>query len=87
MLNFAVVESLFSDFLIASKGDLSDSEREEVQSFLDVGEYGLALETAVDIYVEEKRIPLADVVSLFEMLATAMSMKSDLVLARLIKLP
>lgn len=86
MQNFAIVESLFSDFLIASKGDLSDSEREEVQSFLDVGEYGLALETAVDIYVEEKRIPLTVIVLLFERLAISMSMKPDLVLARLRKL-
>jgi hypothetical protein len=36
--------------------ELSEAERAEVQSFLDVGEYGLALETAADTYVEESKL-------------------------------
>lgn len=36
----------------------TDSEKSEVQDFIDAGEYGLALETLVDIVIEEnKRIP------------------------------
>ena len=36
----------------------TDSEKGEVQDFIDAGEYGLALETLVDIVVEEdKQIP------------------------------
>lgn len=50
------------EFLIQLLGELqkifSASERNEVQEFIDVGEYGLALETLVDIVTEEnKRIP------------------------------
>lgn len=85
MSNFAIVESLFSDLLNASKGDLSDAECAEVRSFLDVGEYGLALETVVDIYAEEGKTPSAYAVSLIERLAIAMSMKLDAVLERLRK--
>ena len=36
----------------------TDSEKSEVQDFIDAGEYGLALETLVDIVIEEnKQIP------------------------------
>lgn len=36
----------------------TNSERNEVQDFIDAGEYGLALETLVDIVIEEnKQIP------------------------------
>ena len=83
MSDFALIETMFANLLNASKGMLTESEMGEVQSFIDVGEYGLALETAADIYAEEGKIPSTDVVSLIERLAIAMSMKPDLVLERL----
>ena len=85
MSDFALVETLFTNLLNASKGELTDAELGEVQSFIDVGEYGLALETAADIYAEEGKIPSADVVSLIERLAIAMSMAPESVLERLQK--
>ena len=33
----------------------TDSEKSEVQDFIDAGEYGLALETLVDIVTEENK--------------------------------
>jgi dihydroxyacetone kinase DhaKLM complex PTS-EIIA-like component DhaM len=83
MSDFTLIETMFTNLLNASKGELTEAEMDEVQSFIDVGEYGLALETAADIYAEEEKIPSADVVSLIERLAIAMSMKPDLVLERL----
>lgn len=74
-LNVDVIESLFSELAIAAGSELSESERAEIQSFIDVGEYGVALETAVDIYAEEKKTPSAEVVTLIEKLALAMSME------------
>lgn len=74
MSNFDEIESLLSQLLTASASELSDNERAEVQRFIDVGEYGLALETAADIYSEEKKIPTAQVTSLIERLAVAMSL-------------
>ncbi len=53
---------------------LSDTERAEVQRFIDVGEYGLALETAVAIYCEEKKTPTAEVVDLIKRSAEIMAM-------------
>ena len=83
MSDFAVIETMFTNLLNASKGELTEAEMGEVQSFIDVGEYGLALETAADIYAEEGKIPSTDVVSLIERLAIAMSIRPDSVLERL----
>ena len=83
MSNFDLIESLLSNLLIASAGELSDTEREEVQAFIDVGEYGLALETTADIYAEEKKNPTAEVQILIKRLAIAMAMEPESVLKRL----
>lgn len=74
MPNFDEIESLLSQLLMAAAPMLSDTERTEVQRFIDVGEYGLALETAAAIYVQEKKIATAEVVDLIERLAAAMSL-------------
>ena len=76
MSNFEEIELLFSNLLAATSPVLSDSERAEVQKFIDVGEYGLALETAADIYAEEKKIASADAVALVGRLAEAMSIEA-----------
>jgi hypothetical protein len=73
MSNYDEIESLLSRLLMAAAPVLSDAERAEVQRFIDVGEYGLALETAAAIYSEEKKIATAEVVDLIERLALAMS--------------
>ena len=44
MSDFAIVESLFSRLLPALNGVFSVSEIAEVSEFVDVGEYGLALD-------------------------------------------
>lgn len=85
MSNFEEIELLFSDLLAAASLVLSHSERAEVQKFIDVGEYGLALETAVDIYAEEKKMASAGVVALIEHLAEAMSIEPAPLLQRLPK--
>ena len=74
MSNFDEIESLLSRLLMIAASVLSDAERAEVQRFIDVGEYGLALETAAAIYAEAKKIATAEVVDLIERLAAAMSM-------------
>ena len=84
MSNFDEIELLLSN-LLTSASELMDSERAEIQKFIDVGEYGLALETAVDIYAEEKKIASAEVVALVERLAEAMSIDSASLLQRLPK--
>lgn len=83
MSNFAEVEEMFSILLAACQTKLSESERGEVQSFIDVGEYGLALETIVDIFTEEGKLASEAVASLIRRLEQVMSMEADTLLQRL----
>jgi hypothetical protein len=83
MADFDEIEALFAKLLAVADRVLSQSEQTEVRKFIDVGEYGLALETAVDIFVEEGKKPSADVVSLIEQLAKAMSMEPGVLTKRL----
>lgn len=85
MTNFKMIELLFAELLSASQGVLSAPECEEVQEFIDVGEYGIALQTAAAIYVEEAKVPTADAVLLMERLAISMSRDPAPMLARLPK--
>lgn len=74
MSDFAIVESLFSRLLSALNGVFSVSEIAEVSEFVDVGEYGLALDTAVDIFVEEGKVAEDELIVLVQSLATAMEL-------------
>jgi hypothetical protein len=51
---------------------LSWSEAQEVRDFVDVGEYGLALETLVDIVTEEEKSISAEALRLIIELADSM---------------
>lgn len=57
MFDFKFFVEQFEDFLAQSTSPLSARERLDIQEYLDVGEYDLALSTAVAIYVEEKKRP------------------------------
>lgn len=85
MSDFDEIEALFAKLLAAAGHVLSKSELAEIRSFIDVGEYGLALETAVDIFVEEGKAAPPNVVSFIEQLAAAMSMEAKLLIERLLK--
>ncbi len=52
---YDLIESIFANLNTFLKDDFSVSETLEMQSFIDVGEYGLAAETVVDIILEEKK--------------------------------
>ena len=52
---FEEIERLFSQLLAALQPIFSEAEQQEVRHFIDVGEYGLALETLVGIFAEEKK--------------------------------
>lgn len=56
--NYDSIERAFTDLLDSVSTDFSDEELKEIRDFLDVTEYGLALQTFVDIVVDEqKHIP------------------------------
>ena len=63
MSNYDEIESLLARLLNAAAPAMSDAEQAEVQRFVEVGEYGLALETAVAIYSEEHKRATTEVVT------------------------
>lgn len=74
MSDFAMIESLFSRLLLALNGVFSVSEIAEVSHFVDHGEYGLALNTVIGIFVEELKVVQDDVIDLVQSLANAMEL-------------
>jgi len=83
MSDFRVIESLFSELLSSAGEVLSEEERAEIKNFIEVGEYGLALETTVDIYAEENKLATAAVKELIGRLAKSMSLDAAPMLRRL----
>jgi hypothetical protein len=78
---FADVERrLFAIIDILGTG-LSDAERNQVIEFIDVGEYGLALETIGEIFVESERtLPskaYAEIMTLVSMMGLTSSLFAE----------
>jgi hypothetical protein len=85
MTNFEEIEVLFKRLIFDNTPGFSEEFREEVWKFVNVGEYGLALETAVGIYAEENIIPTNQAVKLMQCLSDLMSMNVELLMERLPK--
>ena len=76
--NYDAIERFFADLLDSVSTELSEGELREIREFLDATEYGLALQTFIDIVVEEhKRIPQRAVV-ICEELARLMNVSEEI---------
>lgn len=84
MLNFDKVEELFLNLIDEANKTLTESEVAEIQEYIDVGEYGLALSTAVAIYVEEQKIASDRTLDLVARLSLEMSDDPKRMLDRLV---
>lgn len=80
---FDAIEALFSELIVTVKSDFTSSECCEVQDYIDVGEYGLALSTCVAIYAEEGKMAGERVRFLLTCLAEKMSKDPKAILAKL----
>lgn len=78
MYNYELIEKLLDRLLILLKNTINDTECNEVQEFIDVGEYGLALETLIAILIEESKVVSVEVLGLLKESAIAMSIEVDL---------
>jgi hypothetical protein len=83
MTDFAEIESLFSNLLIEANEILSTAECAEIQEYIDVGEYGLALRTTIAIYVEERKIATSAIRDLIKKLAKLMDINPEALINRL----
>lgn len=71
--NYNEIENLLLDLLNLVARIFSKNEIQEVQDFIDVGEYGLALETFVDIICEEQKQTSKNTLDLIYKLARIMA--------------
>ncbi|QNM98710.1 hypothetical protein [Chitinimonas koreensis] len=83
MPDFAIIESSSTALMRATLSTLSESERGGIQDYIDVGEYGLALKTAVAIYTEEEKEAPLEVVNMVVNLARLISIDPEPFLKRL----
>ena len=70
--NYQNLENLLIRLLALLSEIFSNTEVKEVQEFIDVGEYGLALETLVDIVDEESKKITPEILNLVQQLAEVM---------------
>jgi hypothetical protein len=83
MSGFDEIETGLSRLMAASDPAFTTSERAEIQHFIDVGEYGIALETAVGIFAEEHKVATAEIRRLIGKLAELMELDATDLLSRL----
>ena len=67
-------ERLLNQLLAGVADQMSSAESTEVRDFIEVGEFGLALETLVDIFFEEQKDFPPQHLSLLAELAESMNM-------------
>jgi hypothetical protein len=72
--NFKLIEVLLLRLLLLLKVVFTDSETQEVQDFIDVGEYGIALETLVEIIIEESKLISIEALDLIKKIAVLLEL-------------
>lgn len=76
--NYDAIEKLFEQLLVLIGGLFTTGELKEVRDFIEASEYGLALQTFVDIVNEEdKRIPRR-AATIVEELAAVMEISGEI---------
>ena len=85
MTDYQAIEDLLVQLLYFQKNVFDESESSEVQEFIDVGEYGLALDTFMDIVTEESKMISQDTLDLAKQSAVAMELDGEAVEERLIR--
>lgn len=83
--DFSKLERLLSGLITSVSGVFSQEEIGEVQSLIDVGEYGVALETFTDIVVEENKGITKSSLVLIEEAAIMMEMDPEVFSRKLVE--
>ena len=82
-VDFQGIEDLFLELMNSLSGIFSQLEIQEVQDFVDVGEYGLALETLVDVINEEDKRISDEILAPIQKLASEMLINQEVLLGKL----
>jgi|SaaInlStandDraft_7_1057024.scaffolds.fasta_scaffold53854_2 hypothetical protein len=77
MIDFTHIIKLFSKLLNSVGKEFSEHEIIEVEDFINVEEYGLALETLIDILIEERKDVTQQSIDIIKNLTVKMAMDGD----------
>jgi hypothetical protein len=82
--NYTEHDRLFTELLVSVESVFSEKEANEVRDFVDVREYELALQTLVDIVVEENKRISRDTFDKCEALVRLMNVENSVSLKQLL---
>lgn len=81
--NYQVIETNFYELIHSLNKKFTPEEVNEVLEFINYGEYGLALDTVVDIITEENKEIDSQSFNLLVQLSNLMSLDTDLIIKKL----
>ncbi|QQA75769.1 MafI family immunity protein [Pectobacterium parmentieri] len=81
--DYQEIELELSNLINSLGGVFSLNELIEIKDFIDYGEYGLALETAIDVVIEEKKLISSESFNIMIKLSHLMTMNKDVISSRL----
>lgn len=82
-IQYQAIETNFSQLMMDLEQCFSPSEIYEVVDFIENNEFGLALNTVIDIIVEENKFINNDVLKLITGLSDAMELDSEIIISKL----
>ncbi|MEH2922801.1 MafI family immunity protein [Samsonia erythrinae] len=81
--DYQEIELVFSNLMKSLDGFFVPEELLEIKEFIDYGEYGLALETTIDIVFEERKLITNDSFNLIMKLSSLMHIDKNITSDRL----
>ncbi|AOR61155.1 MafI family immunity protein [Pectobacterium parmentieri] len=81
--DYQEIELELSNLINSLGGVFSLNELIEIKDFIDYGEYGLALETAIDVVIEERKLISSESFNIMIKLSHLMTMDKDVISSRL----
>lgn len=75
--NYDAIQRNFTDLLESVLTEFSEEELREIREFLDATEYGLALQTFIDVVLEEKKRISHRAATICEELARLMNLTEE----------
>lgn len=82
-VDYQKIEKNFSALIISLSKKFTSEEINEIEEFIDHGEYGLALDTVIDIIMEEDKEVSNDDLSIIVKLSNIMNLETDTIIKKI----
>ncbi|MCL2896125.1 MafI family immunity protein [Brenneria tiliae] len=82
-VDYQEIEKNFSELIISLSKAFTPEEINEITEFIDHGEYGLALDTVIDIITEEDKEISHDNFNIIVKLSNIMDLETDVIIKKI----